>query len=528
MIFNSRNIIGFEESEGTGKTIQGVNPVASSVINEKFYIATKEDVDQALQKANNAFHEYKLTSDESRAGFLEAIADGIEALGEVLVNKASEETGLTEDRIIGERGRTTGQLRMFAKYIREGSYVEASIDTAIPDRAPVPKPDLRKMNVPLGPVVVFGASNFPLAYSVGGGDTAAALAAGCPIVVKAHPGHPGTSAMVGAAIVKAAKENNMPDGVFSLLYDSGFIIGKALVEHSHTRAVGFTGSVAGGRALFDIAAKRDFPIPVFAEMGSINPSILLPEALRLRASSIADYYAGSITVGVGQFCTNPGLILGMKGNGLNNFIEKLSTKIAEAQPATMLHDGISTSYRQKTKEMSRQLGVEFISQADENVKEGEGWPILAKAMAKEFIANPNLHEEVFGPFSLIIECENGEELKESVSALQGQLTTTLHGEDKDFSDYVDIVTELREKAGRIIFNGVPTGVEVCPSMTHGGPYPATTDSRFTAVGVNSIKRFMRPVTFQNAPQEILPEPLKDLNPEKIWRLIDGKLTKENI
>ena len=528
MNMNTRNIIGFTDSEDSGKTLQGVNPVSNTMIDEKFFIASEEDVNKALIKADLAFASFKQSGAEERAIFLEKIADEMEALGDILVKRASLETGLPEARIIGERGRTTGQLRMFADYIREGSYVEASIDTAMPDRAPIPRPDLRKMMVPLGPVVVFGASNFPLAYSVAGGDTAAALAAGCPVLVKAHPGHPGTSALVGGAIVKAAKDTGMPDGVFSLLFDSGFAVGKALVGHPATKAVGFTGSLGGGRALFDIAAQRDAPIPVFAEMGSINPSILLPEALNVRANDIADTYAGSITLGAGQFCTNPGLILGIASDGLNNFITQLVGAIEQVQPATMLHSGISESYRLKSKAMAEQLGVELIGKVSIDASTSQGQPALAKAPGAEFINNPKLHEEVFGPFSLIIECKDKAELATCCAKLSGQLTATIIGEDDEFMEYKDILSELQEKAGRVIFNGVPTGVEVCPSMVHGGPYPATTDSRFTAVGVNSIKRFLRPVSFQDAPEAMLPKALNNDNILKIWRLVNGNLTKESV
>ena len=524
----TKNIIGYTTADQSGKYVQGVNPVTGELIEDKFSIATTDDVDAAMAAAESAFHTFKDSSNKARADFLEAIADEMEALGDTLVKRASAETGLPEARIIGERGRTTGQLRMFAKYIKEGSYAEPSIDTAIPDRTPVPKPDLRKIMVPLGPVVVFGASNFPLAYSVTGGDTAAAFAAGCPVVVKAHPGHPGTSALVGTAVVKAAKANNMPDGVFSLLYDTGFAVGKALVEHPLTAAVGFTGSAAGGRALYDIASQRSKPIPVFSEMGSVNPSVLLPEALEIRAEQIATDFASSITLGVGQFCTNPGLILGIKSPDLDRFISHLKVGIAASQPGTMLHSGITEAYKTKSQEMASQGGVEFIQQSEADGSDSEARPTIAKAPGTEFIANPRLHEEVFGPFSLIIECQDAAELAACVARLDGQLTTTVVGEDYEFHEYVGILSNLREKAGRIIFNGVPTGVEVCPSMMHGGPYPATTDSRFTAVGIHSIKRFLRPVSFQDAPQSILPKPLRNENPGKLWRLVNGEYTRDEV
>lgn len=528
MKIETSNIIGFSTANDSGTHVQGVNPATGAMLEEKFSVATVDNVDEALKKAGSAFKQFKNSGNETRASFLEAIADEMEALGDFLVQRASAETGLPEARIIGERGRTTGQLRMFANYIREGSYVEATIDTAVPDRTPIPKPDLRKMMVPLGPVVVFGASNFPLAYSVAGGDTAAAFAAGCPIIVKAHPGHPGTSALVGMAVRKAAEANNLPDGVFSLLYDSGFAVGKALVEHPLTAAVGFTGSAAGGRALFDIAAARPKPIPVFSEMGSINPSILLPQSLESRAEQIANTYAGSITLGVGQFCTNPGLIIAINGEGLDQFIDHLRDGIRATTPGTMLHAGISEAYRTKSKEMMAESGVSVLQQAHAEAGEAEARPAIAKATGADFIASPKLHEEVFGPFSLIIECEDADELLACVASLEGQLTTTVHGNTDELAEYDEILNELRERAGRVIFNGVPTGVEVCPAMLHGGPYPATTDSRFTAVGIHSIKRFLRPVSFQDAPQAILPVPLRNDNPGGLWRLINGINTQEAV
>lgn len=524
----TENIIGYSTSAESDKTVQGINPATGQALPEKFAIATVKDVDEAMDRAIQAFHILKNTSAEQRAKFLEDIADEMEAFGDILVERASSETGLPAARIVGERGRTTGQLRMFAAYIREGSYLEPCIDTALPERNPVPKPDLRKYMVPLGPVVVFGASNFPLAYSVAGGDSAAAFAAGCPVIVKAHPGHPGTSALVGMAIQKAAEENGLPDGTFSLLYDSGFSIGKALVEHPNAAAIGFTGSTTGGRALFDIAAQRNNPIPVFAEMGSVNPSVLLPEALTSRADQVATNYAGSITLGAGQFCTNPGLILAIKGPELDKFINLLSLGIAAAQPATMLHSGISDTYRKKTADMSTQLGVEFVQVSENKANESQAMPVLAKASGANFLDNSKLHEEVFGPFSLIIECDSADQLLACVAQLEGQLTTTIVGDDADLKKFGQLISILHEKAGRVIFNGVPTGVEVCPSMIHGGPYPATTDSRFTAVGVHSIKRFLRPVAYQDAPQYLLPDALKDSNVLGIWRLVNGEQTKSDI
>lgn len=526
MDMEQRNIIGFDFSNGSGTTLQGVNPKTNSFISDEFFIATNADVEQAMTKAQTAFQAFSKSDWSKRAIFLETIADEMENLGDDLVKRASDETGLPEARILGERGRTVGQLRMFANHIKGGDWVEATIDTAIPDRTPISKTDLRKMMVALGPVVVFGSSNFPLAYSVAGGDTAAAFAAGCPVVVKAHPAHPGTSALVGQAISKAAQKCNMPDGVFSLLFDNGFEIGQALVEHPNTTAVGFTGSIGGGRALFDITNKRPNPIPVFAEMGSTNPVVLLPEALKTRSTNIAKEYAGSITLGVGQFCTNPGLLFAMKGEELNEFKMLLSNALEQTSPDTMLHKGIGDAFVQKSSDMLAEGGVELLSQSETMATQGQGRPTIASAKGTDFIKNPALHEEVFGPFSMVIECDSKQELDACIQSLNGQLTGTIIGERSDFKNHSEIINSLEQKVGRLIFNGVPTGVEVCPSMHHGGPYPATTDSRFTAVGIHSIKRFLRPVSYQNTPDELLPVALQNANPLGIMRLIDGQYSQE--
>jgi alpha-ketoglutaric semialdehyde dehydrogenase len=525
MSISGKNIIGTTTSASSSETFQAFNPVSGEKLPTAYHVASDDEVDEAMSKAEAAFAIFKNIPWTQRAKFLRRIADEMEALGDLLVETASAETGLPGARIIGERGRTTGQLRMFADHIEEGSWVEARIDTALPDRTPIPKQDIRKMMVPLGPVVVFGASNFPLAYSVAGGDTAAALASGCPVLVKAHPGHPGTSALVGQAIVKAAEATNMPEGVFSLLFDDGYKVGAALVGHPATTAVGFTGSLTGGRALFDIAAKRENPIPVFAEMGSTNPVILLPEAVKSRGASIAEQYAGSITLGVGQFCTKPGLILGVKSDNLSEFASDLATHIQQIAPGTMLHAGISKAYANNRSAMLAEPAVDLLGESTTEATAAQARPTVAKASGKAFIANPKLHEDVFGPFSMIIECDSAQELEEAIATLQGQLTTTVMGDSEDFGAFSEMLNTLRERTGRLIFNGVPTGVEVCPAMQHGGPYPATTDARFTAVGIDSIKRFIRPLSYQSAPQELLPDALKDENPLKIWRLVNGEFTK---
>lgn len=493
-----------------------------------FKDATISEVDSAVQEAHIAFLSYKNFSGKKKATFLRAVADEIEALGDELVKTAMSETNLPEARIIGERGRTTGHCRMFADYIEEGSWVEARVDTAIPDRTPAPKPDIRKKLVALGPVVVFGAANFPLAYSTAGGDTASALASGCPVIVKAHPAHAKTSELVAKAIFKAMQSTGMPKGVFQHLHGAGFEVGQALVKHPRVKAVGFTGSFVGGKALFDLASQREVPIPVFAEMSSINPVVLLPESLEKNAKATATLLAGSITLGVGQFCTNPGLILAVEGKGLEQFITELSSEISKAVPGLMLHEGIAANYVKKMAEALAQKGVKLEVQATTESSKGDknqGRPTVASASAAEFLKNPSLAEEVFGPFSLIIRCKDMTELNSVIGHVHGQLTSSVIGEESEVSKHPSLLNILTEKAGRLIINGVPTGVEVCPSQNHGGPFPATTDSRFTAVGTDALKRFARPVSYQNFPDALLPDELKNGNPLGIWRIFNGEWKK---
>ena len=487
--------------------------------------ATPEEVDQTLREAQLAFLSYKNLSGKKKATFLRAIADEIEALGAELVSMAMKETNLPEARIIGERGRTTHHCRMFADLVEEGSWLEARVDTAISDRTPAPKPDLRKMLVPLGPVVVFGAANFPLAYSTAGGDTASALAGGCPVIVKAHPAHAGTSELVAKAIFKAIEKTGMPKGVFQHLYGTGFEVGQALVKNPLTKAVGFTGSLAGGKALFDLANQRPDPIPVFAEMSSINPVILLPETLARDAAKTAATLAGSITLGVGQFCTNPGLIFAIEGAGLDQFIKSLGTEIEKVTPAPMLHQGIADNYSKKLKNALAQKGVKVEASASVEATSAQGRPTVASVSASDFLKNPALAEEVFGPFSLIIRCADLKELNTVVNHTHGQLTASIIADESEISNHKSLLNTLVEKAGRLVINGVPTGVEVVAAQNHGGPFPATTDSRFTAVGTDAIKRFVRPVSFQNFPDTLLPDELKESNPLNIWRLYNGELRK---
>lgn len=491
----------------------------------KYTDATITEVNEALNESHLAFLSYKNFSGKKKAAFLRSIADEIEVLGNELVQTAMRETNLPEARIINERGRTTGHCRMFADLVEEGSWVEARIDTALPNRMPAPKPDIRKMLVPIGPVVVFGAANFPLAYSTAGGDTASALAAGCTVVVKAHPAHAETSTLVAGAIQKAMAKTGMPRGVFQHVYGADFQVGQALVKHPLTKAVGFTGSLAGGKALFDLANQRPEPIPVFAEMSSINPVILLPETLTREAEATANKLAASITLGVGQFCTNPGLIIALEGEGLNRFAQSLSSEIRKALPGTMLHQGIADNYQNKVKQALAQKGVTVEGQSDEAGGKDQGRPLIASAPAEEFVKNPALAEEVFGPFSLIIRCKNTDELHKVVNRIRGQLTITVVADEAELMKHRNLLNVLAEKAGRLIMNGVPTGVEVCPAMMHGGPFPATTDSRFTAVGTDAIKRFVRPVSFQHFSNALLPDELKDENPLGIWRMVNGNFMK---
>ncbi len=479
-----------------------------------------QEINQVMQNAGTAFTAYQKTKPEARALFLESIANNIESLGDALLAKTSEETNLPLPRLTGERGRTTMQLRMFAQMLREGSWVEATVDTAIPDKTP-PKPDIRKMLIPMGPVVVFGASNFPYAYSTAGGDTASALAAGCTVVVKAHPGHLQTSAMIAGAIEAAVKSSGMPANTFQHVTDASFEAGKALVQHPETAAVGFTGSYTGGKALYDYAAARKNPIPVFSEMGSINPVIFLPDTLAKNAENLAKQYAASITMGAGQFCTNPGLLIAMEGDGLYNFLQNLAVEMSAIAPAKMLHAGIHKAYYTKMQDALDQQGVKLLSKSNTTPAALEALPSIATVDGATFLQDPLLHEEVFGPYSLMVICKDSNELKAVWKSLAGQLTTTLMGTDQDFADNESLLDIAPTIAGRILFNGVPTGVEVCASMVHGGPFPASTDGRFTAVGINAVKRWVRPVCYQNCPDHLLPDALKNANPLGIWRLVDN-------
>ena len=507
-----KNHIGFTYTATGGKTFTTFNPKLNQANDITFTEATSEEIDTAVALATEAFNLYKNTSCKERALFINAIADEILALDDTLVQMYCQETGLPEGRAKGERGRTIFQLQSFANLLSEGSWVDATIDVANLDRTPFPKLDLRRMDIPLGPVVVFGASNFPLAYSTAGGDTASALAAGCPVIVKSHPMHAGTGTLVAEAICKAAKKTGMPDGVFSNLNSSGIEVGQQLVSHPKVKAVGFTGSIRGGRALLDLAAKRPEPIPVFAEMGSINPVVMLHKELEKNTSYWAEAYAQSISLGAGQFCTQPGLILSLKGEVFTNFTNLLVSEIKKIDSSCMLHPAIFEEFQSNKKISQSQSGLEVLT--DENSVESPNFapPSIVRIDGDLFLKNPILHQEVFGPYTLLVECESLAQMRTIITNLDGQLTASLIATEDEAKASFEIIEALQNRVGRLVFNGVPTGVEVCNSMVHGGPYPASTDSRYSAVGVHAIKRWVRPFSFQNFPDSLLPEALKEQNP----------------
>jgi len=528
MQLHGKSLIGGRLSAGSGDTSQAVSPLDRQPLAPPVFAAGPADVDEALQLAEAAFADFRLCPGAERAAFLEKIADEIMALGDELLVRAHQETGLPEARLTGERARTTGQLRMFAAVAREGSWVDARIDTALPDRQPAPRPDLRRMLLPIGPVVVFGSSNFPFAFSVAGGDTASALATGNPVVVKAHSGHPGTSELVATAVRRAVVACHLPGGVFSLLQGSGKVLGPALARHPHTRAIGFTGSRAAGRALFDAANARPDPIPVFAEMSSLNPVFLLPGALRERAPAIAEGLRASVTLGVGQFCTKPGLVFAVRGADFDRFRETLAAQLAAVAPATMLHGGICASYHDGLARAAGVNGVQPVarSRQEPDPARTHGEAVVLATDVMNYRAHPELAEEVFGPFALLIAAASLNELGEVAGGLEGQLTATVHGTAADLVQADPLLRLLERKAGRVIVNGFPTGVEVSPAMNHGGPWPATTDGRFTSVGTAALQRFVRPVCYQNFPAAQLPPALQGANPLGLWRLVNGQLTRD--
>lgn len=484
-------------------------------------------IDRMLQQAASAFQIYKNTSGKQKSRLLNTIAESLEAIRTELCITVQEESFLPEARVQGELSRTTGQLKSFAALLEAGHWVQATIDTADPDRKPLPKPDIRKMFFPVGPVVVFGASNFPLAFSTAGGDTASALAAGCSVIVKSHPAHPRTSKIVGDVIRQSVTTCGLPEFVFQHLDDSSLEAGQLLVQHALTKSVAFTGSFQGGKALYDLAVSRREPIPVFAEMGSVNPVLVLPDLLT-NNERIGETLAASVLQGVGQFCTNPGLILTVDCEALPSFLESFAGEMAKATPGKMLHKGIAGSYTSRKKSSLSLTGVQTLAAVEESTDEQLGAPALALVSAAEFIQTPALHEEIFGPYSLIVKCSDQQEMLSVIQHLQGQLTASVFASKNDYDTYAEAITSLQHICGRLIFNNVPTGVEVCKAMHHGGPFPATTDSRSTSVGNDAIYRFVRPISFQNAPPEFLPAELRNENDLNIFRWVNNVWTDKKL
>ena len=509
------NFIGFSESRGTGNGLQYTNSVGQ-VFEPLFYTATRQDVEKACILAQEAFEVYSQKSDDARANFLDEIGNQIDLLGDELIERASAETGLPEGRFHGERSRTTSQLRLFAKVLRRGGYNDPRIDTADLNRQPLPKADIRFLLNPIGPIAVFAASNFPLAFSTAGGDTASALAAGCPVILKSHQAHPGVNDLVSQAIIKAAKITGMPEGVFSSINGPGRTIGKSLVLNPALKGVAFTGSTQGGLALQELARTRSEPIPVFAEMGSLNPVVVSEDALNDRTAEIL---AASIKLGAGQFCTNPGLLIVKKSDALDLFQLKLAELLEIGSTQQMLTSAINRSY-ELGKEVLACNATQLTSQ---NCQAG-----LFSIKANQFINNEQMKEEVFGPLSILVECENFEEVISVISSIQGQLTGSIFANNTGTEEVGKLFNVLKTKVGRIIFNNAPTGVEVCDSMHHGGPFPATTDSRYTSVGTAAILRFLRPVCYQNTPDGLLPDALKNENPLGIQRKVNGVFTNSLI
>jgi NADP-dependent aldehyde dehydrogenase len=521
------SLIGSIRSSGGGKEFAATNPVTRAALPPAYVSATPDDVAQAATLAAVAFRTYGSLTGKVKGAFLHAIAANLESAGEQIVQRAHLETALAIPRLQGELARTCNQLRMFAGLVEEGSWVDARIDTGNPGRTPLPRPDVRSLLRPVGPVAVFGASNFPLAFSVAGGDTAAALAAGCPVVVKAHPAHPGTSELTAIVLQQTVRECGLPEGTCSVLFDNDFEAGLALVKHSMISAVGFTGSRRAGHALVDAASKRAVPIPVFAEMSSINPLVILPGAIRDRSTTIAESLHASVILGVGQFCTNPGLIFVLAGKETEKFISGLGRLFAGTPKGTMLSKRIATLYCERVSQLEGAPGVTTVAGGAAGAQGYEAPASLFRTGGSTFISNGMLSEEVFGPATLVVVCEDKEELVSVARILEGQLTASVHGTEADLLENRTLLDVLETKAGRIVFNGYPTGVEVGHAMVHGGPYPATSDGRSTSVGSRAIMRFVRQVCFQNSPEALLPDELKTSNPLGIQRMVDGILTREH-
>src|ERR1700722_10669740 len=533
MEFLGTSIIGFRDGnagkagEADNAAFQAFAPATGQKIEPSFHSATAEEVDLAVRLAAEASAEFGRLSSAKKAEFLETIASRIEAQTESLVTRAHQESALSIARLQSETGRTCAQLRMFAKVVREGSWVTARIDHSDPQRKPVPKPDVRSMLRPLGPVVVFGASNFPFAFSVAGGDTASAFAAGNPVIVKAHPAHPGTSELVGPIIRDIVRAGDLPEGVFSLLFDSGTSVGAALVQHPLVKAVGFTGSIPAGRALFDLAAKRPSPIPFYGEMGSTNPTFILPGALVARGEKIAAELYGSFTLGAGQFCTKPGLIFLTEGKSSEALVKVLAAKVAESSKFTLLSSGISSSYSREIRNRKNHEGVSLLAEekSPDAASTFQAGARLFQTELTSFLASADLSSEVFGPETLLINYSEKEQILEAARGLHGHLTATVHATEQDIVEFSELVAILENKVGRIIYNGYPTGLELCDAVVHGGPFPASPDSGTTSRAACAIFPFPRPVCYQDFPDVALPDELKNENSLGIWRMVDGELTR---
>lgn len=515
-------LIGAQQVVGSKGTLYAINPTTGEQLEPAYHLGSADDVERACQLAEQAFDCYRATLPAARANFLETIARNIEALGDALIKRAMAETGLPKARLEGERGRTCNQLRLFAATIQAGEQNQPRIDPRLPERKPLPRADLRQRRIPLGPVAVFGASNFPLAFSVAGGDTASALAAGCPVIVKGHSAHPGTSELVGRAIQQAVAECALPEGVFSLIFGAGAEVGAALVAHPLVQAVGFTGSRAGGIALMRIAQSRPQPIPFYGELSALNPVVLLPGALSEKGDELGRQFVASLTMGAGQFCTNPGLLLALDSPALDGFIAAASAALQESAAQTMLSPGIHNAYEHSRACIAGSHRVETLAQGQSSAAPNTCRAALYATSAEIFLANANLHEEMFGAASLLVRCRDEQELLSVLRHLDGQLTATLHLVDTDLPFARELLPLLERKAGRILANGWPTGVEVCHAMVHGGPWPATTDVRATSVGSAALERFLRPVCYQDLPAALLPPELQNANPLGVRRLVDGR------
>ena len=522
-MLSGANFVGHSHSRDGDQTYQAANPTTGEILPQTFHEATSDEVDRALTLADECFDDFRSLPAVQRANFLDAIANSLLNLGDALLEQCHAETGLPMARLQGERARTINQTRMFAAMVRDGSWTTACIDHDDKTRQP-PKPDVRRVMVPIGPIAVFGASNFPLAISIAGSDTVTALGAGCPVIVKVHPSHPATSEMIADAILTAARATDMPDGVFSMLH-GGIEVSREIVQHPVLSAVAFTGSLRGGRAIFDLAAQRPHPIPVFAEMGSSNPVFLLNSALESRAEAIGSGLVQSMNLGVGQFCTQPGIVLGQTGEHWDSFVKAAADGVRNLTPGTMLSAGICDNYRRGVEQLQASGLVELVAESPASDAPSTGAAALFRCGVRTFLANPQLIDENFGPSTILVECESDEDFEAVAASLEGHLTATIHGSAEDIADHLKLFRLLERRVGRLVCNGFPTGVEVCASMQHGGPYPATTDSRITSIGGGAIMRFVRPLCYQDVPNAVLPGALQHDNPLNLWRMVDGDWTQ---